>query len=346
MQALYKFAMAYTLVTGAAGFIGFHLTKALLDQGHQVIGLDNLNDYYDKELKHARLALLTSHQNFSFSELSLEDCQSVKELFQKYSFKSVLNMAAQAGVRYSVDNPDAYVTSNVVGFLNILEGCRHHGVEHLVFASSSSVYGLSETIPFTLDDPTNRPANLYAATKKSNELMAHSYAHLYGLPCTGLRLFTVYGPWGRPDMALFKFTNLIMQGKSIDVYNHGNMKRDFTYVSDVVDGTLRALDTPPASNPDTSALPYRLYNIGNSQPENLLDMIAHLEKALGQKAQMNLMGTQPGDIPVTFADIKESQQDLGYAPKVSLAEGIEAFVKWYREYYDVQTEHPNFMAQQ
>jgi len=334
--------MTKTLVTGAAGFIGFHLCRRLLERGEQVVGLDNLNDYYDVNLKKDRLSLLTENGDFTFVRLDLADRSGMERLFREERFERVMNLAAQAGVRYSLVNPHAYVESNLQGFVNILEGCRHTGVGHLVFASSSSVYGANTRMPFSVHDNVDHPVSLYAASKKANELMAHSYAHLYGLPCTGLRFFTVYGPWGRPDMALFLFTRAILEGRPIDVFNHGRMKRDFTYIDDIVEGVVRVLDNTarpdPAwsgENPDsaTSYAPYRLYNIGNSNCVDLMDYIEALEQALGRKAEKNLLPMQAGDVPATWADVDALAQDVGFRPNTPIVEGIRRFVDWYREYY-------------
>ncbi len=332
------------LVTGAAGFIGFHLSRRLIAEGVEVVGLDNLNDYYDVKLKKDRLAILSQAQNFTFVELDLVDTAGMEKLFQKYSFQRVVNLAAQAGVRYSLENPKAYVDSNLSGFLNILEGCRHNRVEHLVYASSSSVYGLNSSMPFSVHDNVDHPLSLYAASKKANELMAHSYSHLYGMPVTGLRFFTVYGPWGRPDMALFLFTKAILNGEPIKVFNQGNMERDFTYVDDIVEGIVRLLPTIAQPNPDwdgaapdpgSSPAPYRLYNIGNHSPVKLLDFIALIEKALGCEAQKELLPMQPGDVPATYADVEALSQAVGFSPDTPLEKGISDFVQWYREYYQV-----------
>jgi UDP-glucuronate 4-epimerase len=330
-----------TLVTGAAGFIGFHLCKRLLDDGQVVVGLDNLNDYYDPNLKLARLAQLEGRPGFSFVRLDLADRDGISELFARQRFSRVVNLAAQAGVRYSLINPHAYVDSNVTGFLNILEGCRHNPVEHLVFASSSSVYGLNTAMPFSVHHNVDHPVSLYAATKKANELMAHTYAHLYGVPCTGLRFFTVYGPWGRPDMALFLFARAILAGEPIDVYNHGRMQRDFTYIDDIVEGVARLLDRPAAPDPDwsadrpdpgTSPAPYRLYNIGNNNPVELMELIGTLERALGKVAEKRFLPMQPGDVPATWADVGDLGRDVGFAPRTPLETGVRRFVGWYREY--------------
>lgn len=333
------------LLTGAAGFIGFHTAKILLDRGDEVVGLDNLNDYYDVSLKEARLAQLTPHKNFKFVKLDLADRVGMPELFAREKFQRVINLAAQAGVRYSLQNPLAYIDSNVVGFANILEGCRHNGVEHLVYASTSSVYGANTNMPFSVTQNVDHPLSFYAATKKANELMAHTYAHLYRLPVTGLRFFTVYGPWGRPDMALFLFTRRILAGEPIDVFNYGHHRRDFTYVEDIVEGVVRATDRPATGSaqwsgddpdPGTSAAPYRLYNIGNNRPVELLKYIALLEDALGRKAQMNLLPLQAGDVPDTWADIDDLQRDTGYSPATPVETGVRRFVEWYLEYYGAE----------
>lgn len=335
---------AKILVTGAAGFIGFHLCQRLLARGDQVIGLDNLNDYYDVSLKQARLKQLEGQAGFRFVRLDLADRAGIAALFAAEGFDKVVNLAAQAGVRYSLENPHAYVDSNVVGFVNILEGCRHHNVKHLVYASSSSVYGANTRMPFSVHHNVDHPVSLYAATKKANELMAHTYAHLYGLPCTGLRFFTVYGPWGRPDMALFLFTKAILEGRPIDVYNYGKMRRDFTFVDDIVEGVIRVTDRIAPANPDwngdqpdpgTSAAPYRLYNIGNNNPVELMDLIETLEKALGKKAERNLLPIQPGDVPATYADVEALTADVGFKPATPIEVGVGRFVAWYRNYYQV-----------
>ena len=332
------------LVTGAAGFIGYHLCERLLQEGHEVVGLDNLNDYYDVSLKQARLARLEGRRGFRFVRLDLADREGMAELFARERFKRVVNLAAQAGVRYSLTNPHAYIDSNLVGFINILEGCRHQQVEHLAYASSSSVYGANTRMPFSIHDNVDHPVSLYAASKKANELMAHTYSHLYGLPTTGLRFFTVYGPWGRPDMALFLFTKAILEGRSIDVFNHGRMQRDFTFIDDIVEGVTRVTFRTAAPNPawhgdapdpGTSAAPYRLYNIGNNNPVALLDMIATLEKELGREAEKNLLPIQPGDVPATYADVDDLMRDTGFKPATPLAEGIRKFVGWYRDYYRI-----------
>ncbi len=332
------------LVTGAAGFIGFHLAQQLLKRGDRVLGVDNLNDYYDPTLKQARLDQLTPHDQFTFVQLDLADRAGVAQLFDDYPIDKVVNLAAQAGVRYSLENPLAYIDSNVVGFTNVIEGCRHHQIQHLVFASTSSVYGANGKQPFEEADSTDHPMAIYAASKKANELIAHSYASLYQLPCTGLRFFTVYGPWGRPDMALFKFTKNILENKPIDVYNRGQMVRDFTYVDDIVQGVIHVLDQPAkpndqweANHPDSASsyAPYRIYNIGNSQPVALMDYIHAIEKSLGQQAEFNLLPMQPGDVPGTYADTTRLKQDLGYQPATTIDQGVAAFVAWYRDYYQV-----------
>jgi UDP-glucuronate 4-epimerase len=330
------------LVTGAAGFIGFHTAKALLDRGDEVIGLDNLNDYYDVALKEARLAQLTPRKGFDFVKADLEDRAAMEKLFAERKPRRVVHLAAQAGVRFSLTNPHQYIDANIIGFLNILEGCRHHGVEHLVYASSSSVYGGNTAMPFSVHQNVDHPLSLYAATKKANELMAHTYAHLYRLPVTGLRFFTVYGPWGRPDMSMFIFTDKIMKGEPIDVFNRGEHARDFTYIDDIVQGVVRASDKVSTPNPAwssdrpdpaTSSAPYRLYNIGNHSPVQLMDYIACIEKATGKTATKNLLPMQPGDVPATFADVEELKADIGFEPKTSIEEGVKRFVAWYREYY-------------
>lgn len=326
--------MAAVLVTGAAGFIGFHVSQSLLAQGERVIGLDNLNHYYDVSLKQARLQRLQAQPNFKFYPLDLSDRQGLADLFATEACQAVVNLAAQAGVRYSLENPQAYVDSNLVGFVNILEGCRHHSVEHLVFASSSSVYGANKKVPFAVSDNVDHPVSLYAATKKANELMAHSYSHLYGIPTTGLRFFTVYGPWGRPDMALFLFTQAILENRPINVFNHGRMQRDFTYIDDVVEGILRTLAKPPEPQ-GLSQARYRIYNIGNNQPVELLKMIEILETCLGKTAEKIMLPMQPGDVPTTYADVEDLMQDVGFRPDTPLEVGIQRFVDWYRDYYQV-----------
>ncbi len=327
------------LVTGAAGFIGSTLAKKLLDRGDQVVGIDNLNDYYDVSLKEARLGRLTEKTTFQFMQMDIADRAALAKLFEDSAFDVVVNLAAQAGVRYSIENPAAYIDANLVGFGNILEGCRHSGVGHLVYASSSSVYGSNEDLPFSEKDNVDHPISLYAASKKANELMAHAYAHLYGLPTTGLRFFTVYGPWGRPDMALFKFTRGILDGTPIPVFNKGQMVRDFTYIDDIVEGVMRVIDRPAAksegrSQPDRSrSAPWRVYNIGNSHRVQLMDYISALEKALGQKAVLDLMPMQDGDVPATEADVSALEADFSYRPRVQVEEGIERFVEWYKSFY-------------
>jgi UDP-glucuronate 4-epimerase len=330
------------LVTGAAGFIGFHTAKLLLEQGHEVVGLDNLNDYYDPKLKSARLEILSQAERFRFVRVDITDRDAVQNVFARERFHRVVHLAAQAGVRYSIQNPHAYVQSNIVGFLHVIEGCRSHAVEHLVYASTSSVYGANTRLPFSEQQCVDHPLTLYAATKKANELMAHSYSSLYGLPTTGLRFFTVYGPWGRPDMALFLFTKKILAGEPIDVYHEGHHQRDFTYVDDIVKGVVAAVDHVAEANPQwnsdapdpgSSRAPYRIYNIGNQQPVTLLRFIEVLEQCLGRKAIKHLMPMQPGDVPVTSADVEALERDVGYRPSTELAEGVRRFVEWYLEYY-------------
>ncbi|QSJ20067.1 NAD-dependent epimerase [Nostoc sp. UHCC 0702] len=337
--------MVKVLVTGAAGFIGFHLSHRLLSRGDEVVGLDNLNDYYDVSLKKERLAQLEGKSGFSFHKLDLVDNISIAQLFAEQSFDIVVNLAAQAGVRYSLKNPHAYIDSNLVGFTNILEGCRHFGVKHLVFASSSSVYGANTKTPFSVHDNVDHPVSLYAATKKANELMAHTYSHLYNLPTTGLRFFTVYGPWGRPDMALFLFTKAILAKQPIDVFNYGKMRRDFTYIDDIVEGIVRVMDRIPQPNtawsgdapdPGTSKAPYKIYNIGNNQPVELMHFIEVLENYLGMKAEKKLLPLQLGDVPATYADVDDLIRDVGFKPSTSIEVGIERFVAWYCSYYRVQ----------
>ena len=332
------------LVTGAAGFIGSRLTERLIARGDEVLGYDNLNDYYDPTLKDARLARLTPLPGFSFVKGSLEDRDALEAAFDAFKPDRVVNLAAQAGVRYSLENPRAYIDSNIVGFLNILEACRHRGVEHLVYASSSSVYGANRKLPFAVEDSVDHPVSLYAASKKSNELMAHTYSHLFGLPTTGLRFFTVYGPWGRPDMALFLFTKKILAGEPIDVFNHGKHTRDFTYIDDIVEGVIRTLDRVPGPDPGydplqpspaTSSAPYRVYNIGNNSPVELLRYIEVLEECLGRKAEKRLLPMQPGDVPDTYADVSALTRDTGYQPTTSVDIGVKNFVEWYRGFYDV-----------
>lgn len=332
------------LVTGAAGFIGFHLCRKLLEAKHRVVGVDNLNDYYDVSLKEARLAQLQGHPEFRFFRMALEEKENILELFRQEKFDCAVNLAAQAGVRYSLVNPYAYVDSNVYGFLNILEGCRHQGIKHLVFASSSSVYGLNTTMPFSTHHNVDHPISLYAATKKANELMAHTYSYLYGIPATGLRFFTVYGPWGRPDMALFLFTRAILEGKPIEVFNFGEMQRDFTYIDDIVEGVAKVITRIPQPeprwsgdhpDPATSRAPYRLYNIGNNNPVELMHFIEVLELNLGKKAEKILLPMQPGDVPATYADVDDLEKDVGFKPSTTIGEGIRKFVEWYRQYYQI-----------
>ena len=332
------------LVTGAAGFIGYHVSKRLLERGERVVGLDNLNAYYDPVLKEARLKLLRPHREFRFAQVDVADTDSMQHVFSEYRPRRVVHLAAQAGVRYSVINPYAYIDSNVLGFQNVLEGCRHNKVEHLVYASTSSVYGAHTHQPFSEHEAVDHPVSLYAATKIANEMMAHSYAHLYRLPTTGLRFFTVYGPWGRPDMALFKFTRGILASEPIPVYNEGRMVRDFTYIDDIAEGVVRILDVIPTPDPkwdsnrpdpSTSNAPYRIYNIGNNRPVELLHFISALEQSLGRKAKLDLLPMQPGDVPSTMADVSELEKATGFRPKTTVEEGIAAFVKWYREYYGV-----------
>ena len=346
------------LITGTAGFIGFHLAERLASRGDEVVGLDNINDYYDQRVKYGRLAFSgidrddigydkivqsRKYRNYRFVKLDLENAEAVNQLFHTEKFDAVCNLAAQAGVRYSLSNPGAYIQSNIVGFLNLLEACRHTGVGNFSYASSSSVYGLNERQPFSVHDNVDHPVSLYAASKKSNELMAHTYSHLYGIPTTGLRFFTVYGPWGRPDMALFLFTKAALEGMPIDVFNYGEMQRDFTYIDDIVEGVVRVIDNPARPNPDwsgtapdpgTSSAPYRLYNIGNNQPVRLMDFIAAIEKALGTTIEKNLMPIQPGDVPSTYADVADLVRDFGYQPQTSVQEGVDRFIAWYREFFN------------
>lgn len=336
--------MKAILVTGAAGFIGFHLCQRLLHRGDKVIGIDNLNDYYDVFLKQDRLTQLQQIPGFSFQKLDLANQDGMTQLFATQHFDGVVNLAAQVGVRYSVKNPQAYVQSNLVGFVNILEGCRYSGIKHLVFASSSSVYGANTKIPFSVHDTVDHPVSIYGASKKANELMAHTYSHLYRLPITGLRFFTVYGTWGRPDMAPFLFTKAILEGQPINVFNYGKMRRDFTYIDDIVEGVVRVLDKVPEANPNwsgdapdpsSSNAPYKLYNIGNNQPIELMHFIEVLEDCLGKKAEKNLLPLQPGDVLATYADVDDLVQDVGFKPNTSIETGVERFVAWYREYYNV-----------
>jgi UDP-glucuronate 4-epimerase len=332
-------------VTGAAGFIGFHVSKRLLERGEEIVGIDNLNDYYDPALKHARLDILREFERFTFDRADIADRGAIEELFARHKPVRVVHLAAQAGVRYSLTNPHAYTESNITGFLNILEGCRHHGVEHLVYASSSSVYGANTKQPFSEHHNIDHPVSLYAATKKANELMAHTYAHLFGVASTGLRFFTVYGPWGRPDMALFRFTRGILAGEPIPVFNEGKMIRDFTYIDDIVEGVVRVLDqraepdpawTGDAPDPARSYAPYRVFNIGNNKPVLLLDYIAALEGALGRKATLDLLPMQPGDVISTRADVSELEKAVGFHPSITISEGIARFVTWYKDYFQVQ----------
>ncbi len=336
--------MTKFLVTGAAGFIGFHVSQRLLGRGDEVVGLDNVNDYYDVRLKYARLAQLQNQPQFRFVKADLADREALQQVFVNDRPEVVIHLAAQAGVRYSLENPQAYIDSNLVGFTNILEGCRHHGVRHLAYASSSSVYGANTRMPFSVHDNVDHPVSLYAATKKANELMAHTYSHLFRLPTTGLRFFTVYGPWGRPDMALFKFTQAMLAGQPIDVYNQGRMQRDFTYIDDIAQGVIRVADRVATPNPawsgdtpdpGTSLAPYKIYNIGNHQPVELLYFIEVLEKCLGRKAEKRLLPIQAGDVPATYADVDDLMRDVGFQPATSIEEGIARFVAWYREYYQV-----------
>lgn len=334
--------MGKILVTGAAGFIGYHVSMRLAQMGREVVGLDNVNDYYSVQLKHDRLARLRPLPGFCFQQLDLADGPAIARLFQEQAFDAVVNLAAQAGVRYSLSNPGAYINSNLVGFTNILEGCRHARVAHLLYASSSSVYGGNTKMPFSVHDNVDHPLSLYAATKKANELMAHTYSHLYGLPTTGLRFFTVYGPWGRPDMALFLFTKAILEGRPIDVFNHGRMRRDFTYIDDIVEGIVRLADHRPEPNPDwsgdrpdpgTSRAPYRVYNIGNNRPVELMHLIETLERCLGRTAEKNFLPMQAGDVPETFADVDDLIREVGFKPSTPIEEGVEKFVAWYRSYH-------------
>lgn len=335
----------HVLVTGAAGFIGFHLSKRFLDEGHTVVGLDNLNDYYSVELKKTRLSMILPYEGFTHANIDLGDYEAVKDLFAKEKFTHVVNLAAQAGVRYSLENPKAYVDTNLNGFFHILEGCRHNDVEHLVFASSSSVYGLNTNMPFSVHDNVDHPISIYAASKKSNELMAHSYAYLFNIPCTGLRFFTVYGPWGRPDMALFLFTKAILNDEPINVFNHGKMRRDFTYIDDIVEGVVRVTKNTAKPNtnwdgnapdPGTSPAPFRVYNIGNNNVVELSRYIEVLEDVLGKKAKKNYMDMQPGDVPATYADVDDLVRDVDFKPDTSIEDGISKFVEWYKDYHGVK----------
>jgi UDP-glucuronate 4-epimerase len=339
-----NFQFNRVLVTGAAGFIGFHLSMRLLKDGCHVTGIDNLNPYYDVKLKEARLERLTSFENFSFYKMDISDKKSLEEIFNNTKYDVVVNLAAQAGVRYSIENPHAYVDSNIVGFVNLLEACRHNDVKHLVFASSSSVYGANTKMPFSVHNNVDHPVSLYAATKKANELMAHAYSHLYGMHCTGLRFFTVYGPWGRPDMALFLFTKAILEEKPIKVFNHGRMQRDFTYIDDITEGVVRIMGRLPepdptwnGDNPDpgTSYARYKIYNIGNNNPVELMEFIGVIEKVLGKKAKKEFLELQPGDVPATYADIDDLIKDVGFKPETTIETGIKQFILWYNKYYGV-----------
>jgi UDP-glucuronate 4-epimerase len=334
--------LATILVTGAAGFIGFHLSRRLLSEGHTVVGVDSVNDYYDVRVKQARLAELSAQPLFRFYKEDLVEGKRLREIFAEEQPQTVVNLAAQAGVRYSLENPQAYVDSNIIGFVNILEACRYHGVGHLVYASSSSVYGANTKMPFSEQDRVDHPISMYAATKRANELMAHTYSHLFGLPTTGLRFFTVYGPWGRPDMALFHFTKSILAGKPIDLYNHGKMRRNFTYVDDVVEGIVRLIGLPPRPDPDwntitgdpsRSSAPYKIYNVGNTEPVELTKFVQLIEEQLGVKAIINPLPLQLGDVPTTFADVDDLMRDTGYRPHTSIETGIARFIEWYRAYY-------------
>ena len=336
--------MKHILVTGAAGFIGFHLCRRLAEDGYTVVGIDNMSDYYDVGLKKDRLKALSGLDNFKFVRQDLVDRTGLESLFREQSFDTVVNLAAQAGVRYSLENPHAYVDANIVGFVNLLECCRHNNTAHFVFASSSSVYGANTKMPFSVHDNVDHPVSLYAASKKANELMAHTYSHLYGMHCTGLRFFTVYGPWGRPDMALFLFTRAILAGDPIQVFNHGRMQRDFTYIDDIIEGVVRIMKKRPEPNPSwsgdapdpgTSYAPYRIYNIGNNNPENLMRFIAVLEKALGREAQKIFLDMQAGDVPSTYADIDDLYDAVGFKPRTGIEEGISRFIEWYKSYYNV-----------
>ena len=323
------------LVTGAAGFIGFHVARRLLAGGRAVVGLDSLNSYYDPALKRARLDILSKEQGFAFEQIDLADRPSVERLFARHRFARVVHLAAQAGVRYSIDHPHAYVDANLAGFVNVLEGCRHHGCGHLVYASSSSVYGANTKQPFSVDDRTDHPISLYAATKKANELIAHSYSHLYRLPLTGLRFFTIYGPWGRPDMAYFIFTKAIMEGTPIRLFNHGRMRRDFTYVGDAAQAVVQLVDLPPRDGGEGAGPPAKVYNIGNNHPEELTHVVAVLERELGRKAVTEMLPMQPGDVTETFADVTELMRDTGFSPQTSIEDGLRDFVAWYRDYHRI-----------
>jgi UDP-glucuronate 4-epimerase len=330
------------LVTGAAGFIGFHVAQRLLSEGRDVVGLDVVNNYYDPKLKEARLDILRRHSNFSFVKLDLADRAATGLLFERHRFPVVVHLAAQAGVRYSLENPHAYIDANIEGFINVLEGCRHNGCQHLLFASSSSVYGANTKLPFSVQDNVDHPISLYAASKKANELMAHAYSHLYGIPATGLRFFTVYGPWGRPDMAMFIFAKAILSGTPIKLFNHGNMRRDFTYVDDVSEAIVRLMDLPPRGSPNwsgdkpdpgTSAAPWKIYNIGNNNPEELMHVVSLLEKEFGRAAVKEMLPMQPGDVPATYADVEDLARDIGFKPSTTIEDGIKRFAKWYRDYH-------------
>jgi UDP-glucuronate 4-epimerase len=332
------------LVTGAAGFIGFHVAQRLLSDGGEVVGLDIVNDYYDPKLKEARLKILQRHPNFIFVKLDLTNRASTRALFEQYRFPTVVHLAAQAGVRYSLENPHAYIDANIEGFINVLEGCRHNGCKHLLFASSSSVYGANTKLPFSARDNVDHPISLYAASKKANELMAHAYSHLYRIPSTGLRFFTVYGPWGRPDMAMFIFAKAILEGTPIKLFNHGNMRRDFTFVEDVGEAVVRLMDRPPQGNPDwsgqkpdpaTSAAPWKIYNIGNNHPEDLMHVVSLLEKEFGRTAAKEMLPMQPGDVPATYADIEDLAREIGFRPATTIEDGVARFAKWYREYHNL-----------
>lgn len=340
------------LVTGTAGFIGNALAIRLLERGDEIIGIDNVNDYYDVRLKEARLERIRHHPGFTEIRIGLHDRAAMEEMFLKYRPQRVVNLAAQAGVRYSLKNPYAYVDSNLLGFVNILEGCRHHEVEHLVYASSSSVYGANTRMPFSVHDNVDHPVSLYAASKKANELMAHTYSHLYGIPTTGLRFFTVYGPWGRPDMAYFSFTRDILEGRAINVFNHGDMQRDFTYIDDIVEGVMRALDKVPQSDPSwrgdapdpgSSRAPYKLYNIGNNNPVKLMHMIEVLERNLGKPAAKNFLPMQPGDVPATYADVDDLMRDVGFKPATSIEDGLKQFTDWYQAFYSIDASRQSLL---
>jgi UDP-glucuronate 4-epimerase len=329
------------LVTGAAGFIGFHVARRLLSSGREVVGLDSVNDYYDPSLKEARLSVLKGERHFTFVKCDLADRKTTRPIFEQHRFPTVIHLAAQAGVRYSLENPHAYADANIEGFLNVLEGCRHHGCGHLLFASSSSVYGANTRLPFSVQDNVDHPISLYAASKKANELMAHAYSHLYRIPATGLRFFTVYGPWGRPDMAMFIFAKAILDGKPIRLFNHGNMRRDFTYIDDVVEAIVRLLDRPPQGNPAwsgadpdpaSSAAPWKIYNIGNNRPEELMHVVALLEKEFGRPAIKEMLPMQPGDVPATYADIEDLERDIGFRPTTPIEDGVARFSRWFRDY--------------